>query len=156
MAACGDDDGGASPTTTEAAGESASASATEVPSPSPTTTSELIDEDGEIFSGHPLIIAIAARYLSLLPPVAFTDPISCEGINEDFDEADEEERATIDELNVGRICILLSQSTFEEEEATVVVGFYRSDVIDTLDLELQAGGGWAIVSVVTPEPEPTS
>ncbi len=110
-----------------------------------------MDDEGEINPAHPLFLSIASRYLSLLPPVSFTDPISCEGINEKYDEADEAEKPAIQAENIGRICILLAQSTFEDESATVVAGYFQSDAIETLNMELREGS-WVIASITTPEP----
>ena len=154
LTACGDDDGDSSATSTTAASVTGQASqgpsATSLGSPTPTATPAVVI-DGGITLGHPLVLAIAGNYVSQIPPVSLTDPPACEGINQKYEEASEEERTAIDEANIGRICILLSRSTFEDESATVFVGFYRSDAGETLNMELR-DGAWIVSSVTTQEP----
>lgn len=151
MTACGDDDGGASttPTATETS-DGASPVATATAEPTPTPTPALI-VDGSITTGHPLVLAIVGSYISQIPPIGFTAPIACEEVNAEWDAASEEGRTAIDEANTGRLCILLSQSTFEEATATVFVGYYRSDAGEYLNMVNQ-NGAWVIASVTTQAP----
>ncbi len=154
LAACGDDDDSDTATPTASVSEEPSATgdgATETGTPGPSVTTGVLDEDGEPNAAHPLIQAIAANYLSQLPPVSFTDPISCEGINAEWEEADADERDEIDQENIGRVCIVLAQSVFGDETAEVAVGPYRSEISEVFDLELR-GGAWVIVATRTQAP----
>jgi hypothetical protein len=145
FAACGGDDDSNATTAPASATEEASGDATRTATPAPTPTIAVLDEDDEPNLLSPLIQVVAAKYLGQLPPVSLTDPPSCEGINAEYDDADADEQAALDEINTGRICILLEQSVFGDETASVVVGLYRSDTIETLEMELQ-DGVWVITN----------
>lgn len=148
--ACGDDDddGGGGATTAPASGTASAGTdgtPTLGPSPTPSPTPSLFDKNGEITATHPLVLTIAARYLSLIPPVSLTSPPSCEGINAAYDKASDAEKPQIDAENIGRICIMKASSDFGEESASVTVGYYRSDAIETLEMVRQSGA-WVITN----------
>jgi hypothetical protein len=152
LAACGDDDSDtATPTASVSEGPSATGDDSATGTPEPSATTAVLDEDGEPNPAHPLIQAIATTYLSQLPPISFTDPISCEGINQEWEDADAGERDEIDQANIGRVCIVLEQSVFGDETAEVAVGPYRSEISDVFELELREGS-WVIVATATPAP----